>query len=209
VASAASPSAWPMAPAKARAIGASTPAALTDRHLNNPLWKLARKLVKAWGPIGPSSVLELEDAAKMRPRRPRKASTDRRPDSRACASLITRVAGRIRLRVPKERNGCGRPAACTYRHRTPMNRRRGQTSLRAARRPGGPGQAPASSLAERQPPAQSSWGSGGRLMNAFRVEEDMPMRIGMLTQLARREHRKRSKPLLRHPQAGCSSTDEV
>jgi preprotein translocase subunit SecA len=164
------------APSEARAIGALFPCALTD-DTDRQLAQLAQELVKAWGDRS-LSVLELEDRIAQAAE---KAPTDD-PQIQALRQLITRVKGEYDAVVKQEeqqvREAGGLHVIGTERHES----RRVDNQLRGrAGRQGDPGSTRFFLSLEDNLLRIFGGERVAGLMNAFRVEEDMPIESGMLT----------------------------
>jgi preprotein translocase subunit SecA len=164
------------APSEARAIGALYPCDLTD-DTDRQLAQLAQDLVKAWGDRS-LSVLELEDRIAQAAE---KAPTDD-PQIEALRQLITRVKGEYDAVVKQEeqqvREAGGLHVIGTERHES----RRVDNQLRGrAGRQGDPGSTRFFLSLEDNLLRIFGGERVAGLMNAFRVEEDMPIESGMLT----------------------------
>jgi preprotein translocase subunit SecA len=164
------------APSEARAIGALYPCSLTD-DTDRQLAQLAQDLVKAWGDRS-LSVLELEDRIAQAAE---KAPTDD-PQIEALRQLITRVKGEYDAVVKQEeqqvREAGGLHVIGTERHES----RRVDNQLRGrAGRQGDPGSTRFFLSLEDNLLRIFGGERVAGLMNAFRVEEDMPIESGMLT----------------------------
>jgi preprotein translocase subunit SecA len=164
------------APSEARAIGTLYPCALTD-DTDRQLAQLAQELVKAWGDRS-LSVLELEDRIAQAAE---KAPTDD-PQIQALRELIARVKGEYDAVVKQEeqqvREAGGLHVIGTERHES----RRVDNQLRGrAGRQGDPGSTRFFLSLEDNLLRIFGGERVAGLMNAFRVEEDMPIESGMLT----------------------------
>jgi preprotein translocase subunit SecA len=164
------------APSEARAIGALYPCALTD-DTDRQLAQLAQELVKAWGDRS-LGVLELEDRIAQAAE---KAPTDD-PQIQAMRELIARVKGEYDAVVKQEeqqvREAGGLHVIGTERHES----RRVDNQLRGrAGRQGDPGSTRFFLSLEDNLLRIFGGERVAGLMNAFRVEEDMPIESGMLT----------------------------
>ncbi|MCS5698076.1 preprotein translocase subunit SecA [Cyanobium sp. FGCU-52] len=164
------------APSEARAIGALYPCALTD-DTDRQLAQLAQDLVKAWGDRS-LSVLELEDRIAQAAE---KAPTDD-PQIQAMRQLIARVKGEYDAVVKQEeqqvREAGGLHVIGTERHES----RRVDNQLRGrAGRQGDPGSTRFFLSLEDNLLRIFGGERVAGLMNAFRVEEDMPIESSMLT----------------------------
>ena len=164
------------APSEARAIGALYPCSLTD-DTDRQLAQLAQDLVKAWDDRS-LSVLELEDRIAQAAE---KAPTDD-PQIEALRQLITRVKGEYDAVVKQEeqqvREAGGLHVIGTERHES----RRVDNQLRGrAGRQGDPGSTRFFLSLEDNLLRIFGGERVAGLMNAFRVEEDMPIESGMLT----------------------------
>jgi preprotein translocase subunit SecA len=164
------------APSEARAIGALFPCALTPAT-EQSLVELARELVKAWGDRA-LSVLQLEDRIAQAAE---KAPTDD-PQIQALRSLIARVRAEYDVVVKEEeervRQAGGLHVIGTERHES----RRVDNQLRGrAGRQGDPGSTRFFLSLEDNLLRIFGGERVAGLMNAFRVEEDMPIESGMLT----------------------------
>ena len=173
---AASQSAHAKAPSEARAIGALYPCALTDAT-EHSLSELAHDLVKAWGDRM-LTVLELEDRIAQAAE---KAPTDD-PQIQALRQLIARVKGEYQavtaLEEQRVREAGGLHVIGTERHES----RRVDNQLRGrAGRQGDPGSTRFFLSLEDNLLRIFGGDRVAGLMNAFRVEEDMPIESGMLT----------------------------
>ncbi len=164
------------APSEARAIGALYPCALTEAT-ERSLAELAQDLVQAWGDRS-LTVLELEDriaqAAEKAP------TTD--PQIQQLRNLIARVKGEYDAVVKEEdkrvREAGGLHVIGTERHES----RRVDNQLRGrAGRQGDPGSTRFFLSLEDNLLRIFGGDRVAGLMNAFRVEEDMPIESGMLT----------------------------
>jgi preprotein translocase subunit SecA len=164
------------APGEARAIGALYPCALSDAT-EQSLSELAHDLVKAWGDRQ-LTVLELEDriaqAAEKAP------ITE--PPIQAMRNLISRVKAEYDQVVKQEeqqvREAGGLHVIGTERHES----RRVDNQLRGrAGRQGDPGSTRFFLSLEDNLLRIFGGDRVAGLMNAFRVEEDMPIESGMLT----------------------------
>ncbi|MCP9852213.1 preprotein translocase subunit SecA [Synechococcus sp. HJ21-Hayes] len=164
------------APSEAKAIGALYPCSLTDAT-EQSLSELAQDLVKAWGDRQ-LTVLELEDriaqAAEKAP------TTD--PQIQQLRNLIARVKGEYDVVVKEEdkrvREAGGLHVIGTERHES----RRVDNQLRGrAGRQGDPGSTRFFLSLEDNLLRIFGGDRVAGLMNAFRVEEDMPIESGMLT----------------------------
>ena len=164
------------APSEARAIGALYPCALSDAT-EQSLSELAHDLVKAWGDRQ-LMVLELEDriaqAAEKAP------SAD--PQIQALRDLIARVKGEYeavtKVEEARVREAGGLHVIGTERHES----RRVDNQLRGrAGRQGDPGSTRFFLSLEDNLLRIFGGDRVAGLMNAFRVEEDMPIESGMLT----------------------------
>ncbi len=164
------------APSEARAIGALYPCALSDAT-EHSLSELAHDLVKAWGDRQ-LTVLELEDRIAQAAE---KAPTDD-PQVQALRSLISRVKGEYEAVTGTEdeqvREAGGLHVIGTERHES----RRVDNQLRGrAGRQGDPGSTRFFLSLEDNLLRIFGGDRVAGLMNAFRVEEDMPIESGMLT----------------------------
>jgi len=164
------------APSEARAIGALYPCALTDAT-EQSLVELARELVKAWGDRA-LSVLELEDRIAQAAE---KAPTDD-AQIQSLRQLITRVRaeydGVVQEEEERVRQAGGLHVIGTERHES----RRVDNQLRGrAGRQGDPGSTRFFLSLEDNLLRIFGGERVAGLMNAFRVEEDMPIESGMLT----------------------------
>jgi len=171
-----SPSGLAHAPSEARAIGALYPCALTDAT-EQSLVELARELVKAWGDRA-LSVLELEDRIAQAAE---KAPTDD-AQIQSLRQLITRVRaeydGVVQEEEERVRQAGGLHVIGTERHES----RRVDNQLRGrAGRQGDPGSTRFFLSLEDNLLRIFGGDRVAGLMNAFRVEEDMPIESGMLT----------------------------
>ncbi|NQV09589.1 MAG: preprotein translocase subunit SecA, partial [Cyanobacteria bacterium] len=171
-----SPSGPVHAPSEARAIGALYPCALTDAT-EQSLVELARELVKAWGDRA-LSVLELEDRIAQAAE---KAPTDD-AQIQSLRQLITRVRaeydGVVQEEEERVRQAGGLHVIGTERHES----RRVDNQLRGrAGRQGDPGSTRFFLSLEDNLLRIFGGERVAGLMNAFRVEEDMPIESGMLT----------------------------
>jgi preprotein translocase subunit SecA len=172
------PGAAPLAaaPSEARAIGDLYPCALTPAT-EQSLVELARELVKAWGDRA-LTVLQLEDRIAQAAE---KAPTDD-PQIQALRSLIARVRAEYDVVVKEEeervRQAGGLHVIGTERHES----RRVDNQLRGrAGRQGDPGSTRFFLSLEDNLLRIFGGERVAGLMNAFRVEEDMPIESGMLT----------------------------
>lgn len=165
-----------MAPSEARAIGGLYPCALSEGS-EAELVELARELVKAWGDRV-LTVLELEDriaqAAEKAP------AED--PQIQQLRRTIARVRGEYEAVVKQEeeqvRQAGGLHVIGTERHES----RRVDNQLRGrAGRQGDPGSTRFFLSLEDNLLRIFGGDRVAGLMNAFRVEEDMPIESGMLT----------------------------
>jgi preprotein translocase subunit SecA len=168
--------ALPHAPSEARAIGALFPCALTDAT-EQSLVELARELVKAWGDRA-LSVLELEDRIAQAAE---KAPTDD-AHIQNLRRMIARVRGEYDAVVKQEeervRQAGGLHVVGTERHES----RRVDNQLRGrSGRQGDPGSTRFFLSLEDNLLRIFGGERVAGLMNAFRVEEDMPIESGMLT----------------------------
>jgi preprotein translocase subunit SecA len=173
---AASGAAAAKAPSEARAIGALYPCALSDAT-EHSLSELAHDLVKAWGDRQ-LTVLELEDRIAQAAE---KAPTDD-PQIQALRSLIARVKAEYEAVTKTEdqqvREAGGLHVIGTERHES----RRVDNQLRGrAGRQGDPGSTRFFLSLEDNLLRIFGGDRVAGLMNAFRVEEDMPIESGMLT----------------------------
>jgi len=164
------------APSEARAIGALYPCTLTD-DTDRQLASLAQELVKAWGDRS-LSVLELEDRIAQAAE---KAPTDD-PQIQAMRQLIAGVKGEydavVRQEEQQVREAGGLHVIGTERHES----RRVDNQLRGrAGRQGDPGTTRFFLSLEDNLLRIFGGERVAGLMNAFRVEEDMPIESGMLT----------------------------
>ncbi|MCP9840536.1 preprotein translocase subunit SecA [Synechococcus sp. J7-Johnson] len=165
-----------VAPSEARAIGALYPCSLSH-NTDHELGDLARELVKAWGDRE-LTVLELEDriaqAAEKAP------AED--PQIQHLRRMISRVRGEYDAVVMQEeeqvRQAGGLHVIGTERHES----RRVDNQLRGrAGRQGDPGSTRFFLSLEDNLLRIFGGERVAGLMNAFRVEEDMPIESGMLT----------------------------
>ncbi|MCT0231078.1 preprotein translocase subunit SecA [Synechococcus sp. CS-1324] len=168
--------ALPHAPSEARAIGALYPCSLTDAT-EQSLVELARELVKAWGDRA-LSVLELEDRIAQAAE---KAPTDD-VQIQNLRQMISRVRGEYDAVVKEEeervRQAGGLHVVGTERHES----RRVDNQLRGrSGRQGDPGSTRFFLSLEDNLLRIFGGERVAGLMNAFRVEEDMPIESGMLT----------------------------
>ncbi|CAK6688303.1 preprotein translocase subunit SecA [Synechococcus sp. BA-124 BA4] len=170
------PSSPPAAASEARAIGALYPCSLSEAT-ERELGELARELVKAWGDRA-LTVLELEDriaqAAEKAP------AED--PQIQQLRRTIARVRGEYDAVVKQEeeqvRQAGGLHVIGTERHES----RRVDNQLRGrAGRQGDPGSTRFFLSLEDNLLRIFGGDRVAGLMNAFRVEEDMPIESGMLT----------------------------
>jgi preprotein translocase subunit SecA len=173
---AAAEAAAPKAPSEARAIGALYPCTLTD-DTDRQLAQLAQDLVKAWGDRS-LGVLELEDRIAQAAE---KAPTDD-PQIQAMRQLIAHVKGEydavVRQEEQQVREAGGLHVIGTERHES----RRVDNQLRGrAGRQGDPGTTRFFLSLEDNLLRIFGGERVAGLMNAFRVEEDMPIESGMLT----------------------------
>jgi preprotein translocase subunit SecA len=173
---AASSAAAAKAPSEARAIGALYPCALTDAT-EHSLSELAHDLVKAWGDRQ-LTVLELEDKIAQAAE---KAPTDD-AQIQALRSMIARVKAEYEAVTGTEdeqvREAGGLHVIGTERHES----RRVDNQLRGrAGRQGDPGSTRFFLSLEDNLLRIFGGDRVAGLMNAFRVEEDMPIESGMLT----------------------------
>jgi preprotein translocase subunit SecA len=173
---AASQAAHAKAPSEARAIGALYPCELSDAT-EQSLSELAHDLVKAWGDRT-LTVLELEDRIAQAAE---KAPTDD-PQIQALRQLIVRVKGEYEAVTKTEdqnvREAGGLHVIGTERHES----RRVDNQLRGrAGRQGDPGSTRFFLSLEDNLLRIFGGDRVAGLMNAFRVEEDMPIESGMLT----------------------------
>jgi preprotein translocase subunit SecA len=173
---AAAEAAAPKAPSEARAIGALYPCTLTD-DTDRQLAQLAQDLVKAWGDRS-LGVLELEDRIAQAAE---KAPTDD-PQIQAMRELIAHVKGEydavVRQEEQQVREAGGLHVIGTERHES----RRVDNQLRGrAGRQGDPGTTRFFLSLEDNLLRIFGGERVAGLMNAFRVEEDMPIESGMLT----------------------------
>ncbi len=164
------------APSEARAIGALYPCALSE-ETDQALAELARQLVKAWGDRS-LTVLELEDRIAQAAE---KAPTDD-PLIQELRRLIARVRSEYERVVQLEEEGVrqagGLHVIGTERHES----RRVDNQLRGrAGRQGDPGSTRFFLSLEDNLLRIFGGDRVAGLMNAFRVEEDMPIESGMLT----------------------------
>jgi len=164
------------APSEARAIGSLYPCSLTDATQQS-LVELARELVKAWGDRA-LTVLELEDRIAQAAE---KAPTD---DAQIhnLRRMIARVRGEYDAVVQEEeervRQAGGLHVVGTERHES----RRVDNQLRGrSGRQGDPGSTRFFLSLEDNLLRIFGGERVAGLMNAFRVEEDMPIESGMLT----------------------------
>ena len=163
-------------PSEARAIGALYPCALSDAT-EHSLSELAHDLVAVWGDRT-LTVLELEDRIAQAAE---KAPTDD-PQIQQLRQLIARVKGEYDLVVKQEdvrvREAGGLHVIGTERHES----RRVDNQLRGrAGRQGDPGSTRFFLSLEDNLLRIFGGDRVAGLMNAFRVEEDMPIESGMLT----------------------------
>ncbi|MCT0199214.1 preprotein translocase subunit SecA [Synechococcus sp. CS-1325] len=168
--------ALPHAPSEARAIGALYPCSLTDAT-EQSLVELARELVKTWGDRA-LSVLELEDRIAQAAE---KAPTDD-VQIQNLRQMISRVRGEYDAVVKEEeervRQAGGLHVVGTERHES----RRVDNQLRGrSGRQGDPGSTRFFLSLEDNLLRIFGGERVAGLMNAFRVEEDMPIESGMLT----------------------------
>ena len=173
---AASQAAHAKAPSEARAIGALYPCELSDAT-EQSLSELAHDLVKAWGDRT-LTVLELEDRIAQAAE---KAPTED-PQIQALRQLIVRVKGEYeavtKTEDQKVREAGGLHVIGTERHES----RRVDNQLRGrAGRQGDPGSTRFFLSLEDNLLRIFGGDRVAGLMNAFRVEEDMPIESGMLT----------------------------
>ncbi len=164
------------APSEARAIGALYPCALSP-DTDQALTTLARELVKAWGDRQ-LSVLELEDRIAQAAE---KAPTDD-PQIQALRELMGQVRAEYEAVTKAEeqqvREAGGLHVIGTERHES----RRVDNQLRGrAGRQGDPGSTRFFLSLEDNLLRIFGGDRVAGLMNAFRVEEDMPIESGMLT----------------------------
>ncbi|MFM7549354.1 MAG: preprotein translocase subunit SecA [Cyanobacteriota bacterium] len=164
------------APSEARAIGALYPCPLSDRT-EHSLSALARDLVTAWGDRQ-LSVLELEDRIAQAAE---KAPTED-PQIQALRQVIQQVKAEYEVVTKAEetrvREAGGLHVICTERHES----RRVDNQLRGrAGRQGDPGSTRFFLSLEDNLLRIFGGDRVAGLMNAFRVEEDMPIESGMLT----------------------------
>ncbi len=164
------------APSEARAIGALYPCALSE-DADAALAHLAKDLVKAWGDRA-LTVLELEDRIAQAAE---KAPTDD-PQIQALRDCIAQVKGEYEVVVTQEdsrvRDTGGLHVIGTERHES----RRVDNQLRGrAGRQGDPGSTRFFLSLEDNLLRIFGGERVAGLMNAFRVEEDMPIESGMLT----------------------------
>ncbi len=164
------------APSEARAIGALYPCALSEDS-DGALALLAKDLVKAWGDRA-LTVLELEDRIAQAAE---KAPTDD-PQIQALRDCIAQVKAEYEVVVTKEdarvRDIGGLHVIGTERHES----RRVDNQLRGrAGRQGDPGSTRFFLSLEDNLLRIFGGERVAGLMNAFRVEEDMPIESGMLT----------------------------
>jgi preprotein translocase subunit SecA len=165
-----------LAPTEASAIGALYPCALTDAT-EQSLVELARELVKAWGDRA-LAVLELEDRIAQAAE---KAPTED-PQLQNLRRMIARVRGEYDAVVKQEeervRQAGGLHVVGTERHES----RRVDNQLRGrSGRQGDPGSTRFFLSLEDNLLRIFGGERVAGLMNAFRVEEDMPIESGMLT----------------------------
>lgn len=163
-------------PSDARAIGALYPCALSH-DTDQELGELARELVKAWGDRE-LTVLELEDRIAQAAE---KAPADD-PQIQQLRRMISRVRGEYDAVVKQEeeqvRQAGGLHVIGTERHES----RRVDNQLRGrAGRQGDPGSTRFFLSLEDNLLRIFGGERVAGLMNAFRVEEDMPIESGMLT----------------------------
>ena len=173
---AASQAAHAKAPSEARAIGALYPCELSDAT-EQSLSELAHDLVKVWGDRT-LTVLELEDRIAQAAE---KAPTDD-PQIQTLRQLIVRVKGEYEAVTTTEdqkvREAGGLHVIGTERHES----RRVDNQLRGrAGRQGDPGSTRFFLSLEDNLLRIFGGDRVAGLMNAFRVEEDMPIESGMLT----------------------------
>jgi preprotein translocase subunit SecA len=164
------------APSEARAIGALYPCALSEAS-EASLGALARQLVAAWGDRS-LTVLELEDRIAQAAE---KAPTDD-AEIRALREVIAQVKGEydavVREEEARVRAAGGLHVIGTERHES----RRVDNQLRGrAGRQGDPGSTRFFLSLEDNLLRIFGGDRVAGLMNAFRVEEDMPIESGMLT----------------------------
>ncbi len=164
------------APSEARAIGALYPCALSE-DTDAALAHLAKDLVKAWGDRA-LTVLELEDRIAQAAE---KAPTDD-PQIQALRDCIAQVKAEYEVVVTQEdsrvRDTGGLHVIGTERHES----RRVDNQLRGrAGRQGDPGSTRFFLSLEDNLLRIFGGERVAGLMNAFRVEEDMPIESGMLT----------------------------
>ncbi len=164
------------APSEARAIGALYPCALSEDS-DGALAHLAKDLVKAWGDRA-LTVLELEDRIAQAAE---KAPTDD-PQIQALRDCIAQVKAEYEVVVTQEdarvRDIGGLHVIGTERHES----RRVDNQLRGrAGRQGDPGSTRFFLSLEDNLLRIFGGERVAGLMNAFRVEEDMPIESGMLT----------------------------
>ena len=164
------------APSEARAIGALYPCALSE-DADGALTHLAKDLVKAWGDRA-LTVLELEDRIAQAAE---KAPTDD-PQIQALRDCIAQVKAEYEVVVTQEearvRDTGGLHVIGTERHES----RRVDNQLRGrAGRQGDPGSTRFFLSLEDNLLRIFGGERVAGLMNAFRVEEDMPIESGMLT----------------------------
>jgi preprotein translocase subunit SecA len=164
------------APSEAKAIGTLYPCALTEAT-DHSLSELAHDLVKAWGDRQ-LTVLELEDKIAQAAE---KAPTED-PQIQALRSLIARVKAEYEVVTKAEdavvREAGGLHVIGTERHES----RRVDNQLRGrAGRQGDPGSTRFFLSLEDNLLRIFGGDRVAGLMNAFRVEEDMPIESGMLT----------------------------
>jgi preprotein translocase subunit SecA len=169
-----SPSSRP--PSEARAIGSLYPCSLSEAT-DQALGTLARDLVQAWGDRA-LTVLELEDRIAQAAER---APSDD-PQIMALRDLISRVRAEYDVVVKREeeqvRSAGGLHVIGTERHES----RRIDNQLRGrAGRQGDPGSTRFFLSLEDNLLRIFGGDRMAGLMNAFRVEEDMPIESGMLT----------------------------
>ncbi|MGL6133189.1 MAG: preprotein translocase subunit SecA, partial [Prochlorococcaceae cyanobacterium] len=164
------------APSEARAIGALYPCSLSD-DTDQALTALARELVKAWGDRQ-LTVLELEDRIAQAAE---KAPTDD-PQIQSLRELMAQVRAEYEAVTKAEeqqvREAGGLHVVGTERHES----RRVDNQLRGrAGRQGDPGSTRFFLSLEDNLLRIFGGERVAGLMNAFRVEEDMPIESGMLT----------------------------
>jgi preprotein translocase subunit SecA len=164
------------APSEARAVGALYPCALSEAS-EASLGTLARQLVAAWGDRS-LTVLELEDRIAQAAE---KAPTDD-AEIRALREVIAQVKGEydavVRQEETRVRSAGGLHVIGTERHES----RRVDNQLRGrAGRQGDPGSTRFFLSLEDNLLRIFGGDRVAGLMNAFRVEEDMPIESGMLT----------------------------